>query len=186
MLLLIPELAAFRQRDVDEAKAHAAAGGMGLHLHTIIGDWAKAPNCFKRDVRAGKPIAHLFDADEDRLRKTCRRWGVKVILVERPGTPRQHIDLCGLPLRRAVNECGDAVWAEQVFRSFAVARAVRESAGAPPAPDPADAARWTADRLRCSICLEPFGADRAPAAVVELTAVRDGVCDRCLKTYRTD
>jgi hypothetical protein len=30
---------------------------------------------------------------------------VKVIVIDRPGTPRQHIDLCGGPLRKAVAEC---------------------------------------------------------------------------------
>lgn len=95
----------FEQMEIEEAIAHAAEGGQALHTHRIIVDWQKAPGCFKREVRAGRDIAHLFDQDEDRLRKTARRLGVRVIVVERRGRPGQHIDLCSGPLRRALAEC---------------------------------------------------------------------------------
>ena len=56
------------------------------------------PSCFKGRGQ----IAHLFDMDRGRLISTARRLGVRVIRVEREGTHRQHIDLCGQPLARAV------------------------------------------------------------------------------------
>lgn len=91
----------FQQRQVEEAKQHALAGGQALHLHRIIGDWDKAPACFKRAINRGEDIAHLFDQDEVRLVATVKRLGVKVVVVEHAGTPRQHVDLCGGPLTKA-------------------------------------------------------------------------------------
>jgi hypothetical protein len=95
----------FTDWQVEEAWDHAEAGGQALHTHRIIVDWDKAPGCFKREVRAGRDIAHLFDMDEIRLVATARKLGVKVILVERPGRRGQHIDLCGGPLRKALEAC---------------------------------------------------------------------------------
>lgn len=95
----------FRQGDVDEAKAYAMAGGQALHLHRIIVDRKRAPRCFVAAVDRGEDIAHLFDQDEVRLIATCRALGVNVIKVEHAGTPRQHIDLCGGPLRKAKAMC---------------------------------------------------------------------------------
>ena len=92
----------FTTYEIEEAIAYAASGGQALHLHQFIVNWDKAPSCFVREVKAGRDIAHLFDQDYARLIKTCRQLGVKVILVEREGTERQHIDLCGVPLRKAV------------------------------------------------------------------------------------
>lgn len=90
--------------EIDEAKAHAAAGGQALHLHCVVFD--DSPRCFRAAVERGEDIAHLFDQDLDRLRRTARRLGVRVIVVEHQGTPRQHVDLCGGPLRKALAECG--------------------------------------------------------------------------------
>jgi hypothetical protein len=95
----------FSQYEVEEAIAHAAAGGQALHLHRIILDRELAPRCFVRAVDKGEDIAHLFDTDLGRLVFTARRLGVRVVAVEREGTPRQHIDLCGAPLKRARKEC---------------------------------------------------------------------------------
>jgi hypothetical protein len=95
--------------EVEEAKAYAAAGGQALHLHQIIVDWDKAPFCFRREVEAGRDIAHLFDQDEMRLIATARGLGVKVILVEHRGQPDQHIDLCAGPLRKAIAVATDEV-----------------------------------------------------------------------------
>lgn len=91
----------FTTFEVEPAYAHAAAGGQALHLHQIIPDRKTAPWCFVRAVDAGEPIAHLFDQDEDRLTKTCRALGVRVVVVERKGHPGQHVDLCGKPLKKA-------------------------------------------------------------------------------------
>lgn len=87
---------------IDEALAHAAAGGQALHLHRIIPDRQRAPRCFVQAVDRGEDIAHLFDLDRDRLVATARRLGVRVVHIDRDGTDRQHIDLCGGPLKKAV------------------------------------------------------------------------------------
>lgn len=92
----------FQQKEIREAIQHAGTGAQALHLHRFL--TPRAPSCFKRDVEAGLPIAHLFDQDHRRLVATAKRLGVKVIRIERMGTPRQHIDLCGQPLRRALEE----------------------------------------------------------------------------------
>jgi hypothetical protein len=91
----------FTTYEVEEAKAHAAAGGQSLHLHAIIPDRARAPRCFVQAVDRGEPIAHLFDQDRERLVRTARKLGVRVIFIDKEGTARQHIDLCGGPLRKA-------------------------------------------------------------------------------------
>jgi hypothetical protein len=92
----------FEQREISLAYEHAAAGGQALHL--MSGSFAygqtRTPNCFK----GLRVIAHLFDQDVVRLQATARRLGVRVILIEHQGTPRQHIDLCRGPLERAMRE----------------------------------------------------------------------------------
>lgn len=91
---------AFRCLQIDEALAHAKAGGQALHLHKII--TPDAPNCFKAAINRGEYIAHLFDLDSLRLIATARSLGVRVIFIDKPDTPRQHIDLCGKPLKTAM------------------------------------------------------------------------------------
>ena len=91
----------FATMKLREAYAYAAAGAQALH----VCDSAKfvtsdAPACFRRS----RQFAHLFDQDRARLAATARRLGVRVVLVEYPGTPRQHVDLCGQPLARAIAE----------------------------------------------------------------------------------
>lgn len=88
----------FSALEVEEAVAFAATGGQALHLHRIIPDRKSAPRCFVRAVDRGEPIAHLFDQNLIRLGATAKKLGVRVIIVERADTPRQHIDLCGRPL----------------------------------------------------------------------------------------
>ena len=95
----------FQQNDLRAAIAYAKEGGQALHLHRLIANRKKAPACFIRAINRGEDIAHLFDQDVDRLKATARSLGVNVILVEREGTPKQHIDLCGAPLRKAVTLC---------------------------------------------------------------------------------
>lgn len=94
----------FTEREVEEAIAHAVAGGQALHLHRIIVNPKRAPRCFVEAIRRGEAIAHLFDQDAFRLRATALRLGVRVVVVERAGTAHQHVDLCGVPLRRALEE----------------------------------------------------------------------------------
>lgn len=90
----------FRQNDLGRAYQHARDGGQALHL--ISGRFAylrrDTPACFKGRTM----LAHLFDQDVRRLEATARALGVRVIKVERPGTERQHIDLCAGPLARAL------------------------------------------------------------------------------------
>lgn len=102
---------AFTLKELRLAYTEAASGGQALHL--MPGSFAygrrDTPSCFKgRDQ-----IAHLFDQDRDRLIATARRFGVRVIKVEWPGSYRQHIDLCGVPLERALKECSPMVAGEE-------------------------------------------------------------------------
>jgi hypothetical protein len=95
----------FLSLEIHEALEYAANGGQALHLHRIIVDANRAPRCFVRAVEKGEDIAHLFDQDLMRLTGTARSLGVRVIYVDREGTPRQHIDLCGGPLKKAIAMC---------------------------------------------------------------------------------
>lgn len=99
---------AYTTMQVDEAVAYAAAGGVALHLHTIIVHRDRAPRCFVAAVDRGEWIAHLFGQNEHELRAIATQLGVRVIVVERRGKPGQHIDLCGRPLRRAIDLCENA------------------------------------------------------------------------------
>lgn len=89
----------FEQRQIRDAYAHAMNGGQSLHLMDGRFAYLRAdtPSCFK----GRRQLAHLFDQDRERLERTARQLGVRVIRVERPGTHQQHIDLCGRPLERA-------------------------------------------------------------------------------------
>jgi hypothetical protein len=94
----------FKMHELEEAVAYSASGGTALHTHRFIGDRKAAPRCFVDAVERGEDIAHLFDMDELRLIGIARRLGVRIIVVERRGTNRQHIDLCCGPLRKALKE----------------------------------------------------------------------------------
>lgn len=108
----------FAERDVEEAIAHAAAGGQALHLHAIIPDRRRAPRCFVAAVDRGEPIAHLFDRDRERLTRTAGRLGVKVVYVDRDGTDGQHIDLCAGPLRKALALVENPAEAGEILATF--------------------------------------------------------------------
>ena len=90
----------FEERRLMEAYAHAREGGQALHLFSDPNIYPGCPSCFKRSRQA----AHLFDYNIDRLIKTARRLGVRVIKIGRKGKRGQHIDLCGKPLQRARDE----------------------------------------------------------------------------------
>ena len=90
----------FRERELREAYAHAAEGGQALHLHTRVGP--AAPTVFKVAMRRSEPVAHLIDNDVKRLHATARALGVRRIVIERQGEEGQHVDLCGEPLRKAL------------------------------------------------------------------------------------
>lgn len=99
----------FQQNEIREAIEYADSGGQALHVHRIIANRKKAPGCFVRAVDKGEDIAHLFDQDVERLKKTVKQLGVRVILVERANTPKQHIDLCGKPLVKAKEMAENAI-----------------------------------------------------------------------------
>jgi hypothetical protein len=83
----------FEMRQLREAIEYSSQGGQALHVHTISsGHWL-----FKRYP----VIGHLFDQDRKRLIYLAGRLGVNVIKIEREGTPKQHIDLCGRPFELA-------------------------------------------------------------------------------------
>lgn len=90
---------AFLERELEAAYQFAGGGGQALHI--ISGRYAylrkDTPSCFK----GRGEIAHLFDQNEERLKRTARELGVRVLKVERTGQRGQHIDLCGGPLERA-------------------------------------------------------------------------------------
>lgn len=77
----------------------AANGGQGLLLHVAI-KGIPAPGCFKRSKAWGK----LYDQDVKRLVQTAAGLGVKRIVVHHNGTPKQHVDLCGGPLLKALRD----------------------------------------------------------------------------------
>jgi len=88
----------FEMRDVEAARAYAMAGGQALHVcPTAPFVRAGSPRVFKNSAE----FAHLFDQDGTRLTETARKLGVRVVLIEKGGTPSQHVDLCAGPLERA-------------------------------------------------------------------------------------
>ncbi len=90
----------FEPREIREAGAHADDGGQAL---VIIPRSAKeGPLCFHRYSE----YAYLMDRDENRLKRTARRLGVRVIKIDKPGKTGQHVDLCRKPLERARLEAG--------------------------------------------------------------------------------
>lgn len=87
-----------RMAILNGAKNYALAGGQSLLLHPSAWCVTAGPSCFRGQGVIGK----LMDQDVDRLTATARRLGVRRIVVDRPGQPEQHVDLCGAPLRRAM------------------------------------------------------------------------------------
>lgn len=88
----------FQERKIFEAYEYASKGGQALHLFMDPGIYPGAPAVFKKSRDAG----HLFDNDKKRLILTARKLGVRIIKLGRENTKKQHIDLCGRPLQRAI------------------------------------------------------------------------------------
>lgn len=91
----------FQQREIREAYAYAAAGGIALHVCSsrgLVSD--AAPGCFQRSEQ----FAHMFDQNYERLIALAKTFGVRVIRPQHCGTYRQHIDLCGKPLEKAIKQ----------------------------------------------------------------------------------
>lgn len=96
----------FEQREIREARAHAEAGGIAVHLHCFL--TPTAPQCFKAAVKRGESIAHVFGKDAAELERIARAVGVRTIFIDRRGTPSMHVDLCGAPLRKLLSLIGAA------------------------------------------------------------------------------
>ncbi len=91
----------FYLREVREAKYHAKQGGQALHLMYATNWISNVPLAFKRHSKYG----HLLDANYDRLVATAKRLGVRCVVVCCPGSKdKQHVDLCGAPLKKAITE----------------------------------------------------------------------------------
>ncbi len=105
---LFDDLTADVRTLVGEARAYAIEGGQALHVWRppSTGWSSNDPAVFRRAASAGRPWAHLFDLDRDRLRRTAWRLGVRRVVLHggRRGRP-VHVDLCGKPLERAIAEC---------------------------------------------------------------------------------
>lgn len=91
----------FTEMDLQGAVACAKSGNQALHLFNVIPYSRKASKCFQKKKTAG----HLIDHNIGRLVQTAKSLGVRVIKVDRQGTDKQHIDLCGKPLERAILIC---------------------------------------------------------------------------------
>lgn len=91
----------FEERQIFKAYAYAAEGGQSLHLFSGPGIYPGAPQCFKGTDQA----AHLFDQDIQRLIITAEKLGVRAIKVSGKWTKKQHVDLCGQPLQKAIKQC---------------------------------------------------------------------------------
>lgn len=89
----------FELRELSQAYAWSMGGGQALHVHTLT----MGHRFFSRY----SVIAHLFDQDKDRLATTARSLGVRSVVIEHEGTRKQHVDLCGKPLERALDRCHD-------------------------------------------------------------------------------
>ncbi len=92
------EVKMFEERQIFEAYKFAESGGVALHLFRDPGIHPRAPAVFKKSREA----AHLLDQDRERLVDTAKSFGVRKIKVDHIGTKKQHIDLCGRPLRQAI------------------------------------------------------------------------------------
>lgn len=88
----------FQPNEIHEARAHAQAGGIAIHLHKIV--FPHSPQCFRQAVKRGEYIAHVFGQDAEELRALARSLGIKVVFIDKEGTPSQHLDCCGAPLKR--------------------------------------------------------------------------------------
>ena len=85
-----------KRADLKKAIADAIAGKQSLFTHV----WGLnvGPPCF----HGAQIIGKLFDQDTCRLLKTARAIGMSKVKIDRQGTPKQHIDLVGEELNRAL------------------------------------------------------------------------------------
>lgn len=91
----------FGETDIFEAYKFAETGGVALHVFGGAAAYPGAPACFKRCSEAG----HLFDRDIKRVKELAAIFGVCNVKVSHKGSSKQHVDLCGKPLKKAVEMC---------------------------------------------------------------------------------
>lgn len=109
---ILARIAVFATLDQDLAVRHAAAGGIAVHLHAIV--FPHSPRCFRQAIERGEYIAHVFGQDADELCRLARAVGVRRTYIDRPGSHKQHHDLCGTPLKLLLAAIGQhkRLWRE--------------------------------------------------------------------------
>ena len=88
----------FRAMELREALEWAEAGGIALHFGLHQGTAQARLWCF----RNAPTSAHLFCRDSVRLCELAEHWGVRRVSIHYEGTHKQHVDLCGRPLCKAI------------------------------------------------------------------------------------
>ncbi|MCK5639236.1 MAG: hypothetical protein KAJ19_00510 [Gammaproteobacteria bacterium] len=97
----------FKYKELREATQFAKFGGQALHLYNSTKlpfgyrNKKSVPGTFLKHKQWG----HLFDNNRKRLRKTAKKIGIQRVKIDREGTYKQHVDLCGVPLEKAKNMC---------------------------------------------------------------------------------
>jgi hypothetical protein len=77
-----------------------------LRAALLLQQFQQAWRCFRAAVERGEFIAHVFGLNAGELERIARAVGVKRTYIDRPGTQRQHHDLCGAPLKRLLDAIG--------------------------------------------------------------------------------
>lgn len=97
----------FKENQTMKAVKYALAGGQAVHVFSADSKrYPNAPRCFKKIRLWG----HLLDQNMNRLIATGKKLGVRVIRVGHAGRKAQHIDLCGKPLERAIEQSENCPW----------------------------------------------------------------------------
>lgn len=78
----------FAEGDIFESYKFAESGGAALHIFGEAG--------------------HLFDRDIKRLKELAAIFGVGNVKVGHKYSSKQHIDLCGKPLKKAIEVCRES------------------------------------------------------------------------------
>jgi len=94
----------FRRSQTREAIHYAIDGGQALQpfIKTSV-FCGGCGNFFKYPQRA----ARLFDQDYKRLVETIKSFGINSVHVHLEGQDKQHVDVVGKPLERAMRACDE-------------------------------------------------------------------------------
>ena len=93
----------FNSKQFREMASYVAQGGQALHVWFPKSSHYDAPACFNKTKENG--WGHLLDGNKKRLERTAKKLGVKGVVVSQEGKRGQHVDLCGRPLRKAIQKC---------------------------------------------------------------------------------